>query len=98
VLGLGQAPDLGEDFRPAGLQLESERAPWLTADRRAEQRAAHAGKRVEHQLTRLGEKLDQPGHQPRRFVGAVFLAQLVPELRGIGRRPERLGEVQPLLA
>ena len=44
------------------------------------------------------EELDEPGHQPRRLVGAVRLARGVPELGRVGRRQDRLREVEPLLA
>ena len=44
------------------------------------------------------EELDEPGHQAWWLVGAVGSAVGVAQLGGVGRRPERLGEVQPLLA
>ncbi len=62
------------------------------------QRAADTGEGVQHQLTALGEELDEPGHQTRRLVGSVGLALSVAELGRVGGRQQRLGEVQPLIA
>src|SRR5262249_3378063 len=86
------------DLCPARRELDPEGPPRPARDRRAEERPADAGEWIEHQLTGLREELDEPGHQPRRLVRAVGLAQGMPELRGICRRPDRFGEVQPLLA
>ena len=86
------------DGRPARVEFDADGPPWAARDRGAEQRAADPGERVEDELAGLGEELDEPGHQARRLVRAVGLACRVAELGGVGRRQDRLGEVQPLLA
>ena len=90
--------DLVEDLDPARFDLEADGTARAPGDGCPEQRAADPGERVEDQLTGRGEELDQAGHQPGRLVGAVPLSQGVAKLRGIGGPPDRLGEVQPLLA
>ena len=75
-----------------------EGAPRSAGDGGAEQRPADAGERVEHQLPGLAEELDQAGHQARRLVRPVRPSRGVPELRRVGRRQQRLGEVEPFLA
>ena len=92
------AHDLLVDRRPARLELDADGPPRAARDGRPEQRAADPGERVEHELARPAEELDQPGHQARRLVRAMGLARDVSELRWVGRREQRLGEVQPLLA
>ena len=62
-----------------------------------EQRPADAGEGVEHELTGAAEELDEAGHQARRLVRAVRLARRVPELGRVGRRHDRLREVEPFL-
>ena len=98
ALGAQPGDDLLVDGGPARVELDAERPPRPARDRRAEQRAADAGERVEHELAGLAEELDQAGHQPRRLVRAVRLARGVPELGRVGRRQDRLREVEPLLA
>ena len=68
------------DRRPARVELDAERPPGTARDRRADQRAADARERVEDELTGAAEELDQPGHEPRRLVGAVRLARHMPQL------------------
>ena len=65
---------------------------------RAQQGAADARERVEDQLAGPAEELDQPRHEPGRLVRPVRLAGGVTELRRVGRREQRLGEVEPFLA
>ena len=89
---------LVEHRDPARVELEADRPPRTARDRRAEQRPADARERVQHQLARPGEELDQPGHQPGRLVRPVDLPPVVAQLRRVGRRPHRLREVEPLLA
>ena len=98
TLGEGIADHIVVDLSPGRRQLDPQGAPRAAGDRRAEQRPADPRERVQDQLTGPGEELDEPGHQPRRLVGSVPLAPLVAELRGVGGRPDGLGEVQPLLA
>ena len=98
ALGGEVGDDLRVDRGPALVELDAERPPRAARDGRAEQRPADARERVEHELAGPAEELDQPGHQPRRLVGAVRLARRVPELGRVGRRQDRLREVQPLLA
>ena len=97
-LGGQVAHDALVDRRPARLELDPDRPPRAAGDGRPEQRAADPGERVEHEVARPAEELDEPGHQARRLVGSMGLARDVPELRWVGRREQRLGEVQPLLA
>ena len=98
ALGGKPGDDLLVHGHPARVELDAESAPRSARDRGADQRAADAGERVEHQLIGLAEELDQAGHEPRWLVGTVDLARHVPELRRIGRRQDRLREVEPLLA
>ena len=98
ALGRQVAHDIGVDRGPARLELDADRPARPAGDGRAEERPADAGERVEHELAGLGEELDQAGHQARRLVRPVRPARGVPELRRVGRRQQRLGEVQPLLA
>ena len=72
--------DLAVDLGPARRQLEADGPPRPARDRGAEERAAHAREGIEDELAALGEELDEPGHQPRRLVGAVLLPERVPEL------------------
>ena len=46
--------DVVVDRRPARIELDAERPPRPARDRRAEQRPADAGERVEHELAGLG--------------------------------------------
>ena len=98
ALGEQVADDVGVDRRPARLELDAQRAPRSLGDGRAEERAADPGERIEDQLAGPGEELDEPGHEPRRLVRAVPLALGMTELGRVGRAPDRLREVEPLLA
>src|SRR6185436_20990559 len=67
-------------------------------DRGAEEGPADTRERIEHQIARAAEELDEASHQARGLVRPVGLARLVSELRRIRGRQQRLGEVEPLLA
>lgn len=98
ALGEQVADDRSEDGGPARFDLDPDRAPGAAGDRSAEQRPADAGERIEHEIAGLREELDQPGHQARGLVRPVGPPDLVPQLGRVGGRPDRLREVQPLLA
>ena len=83
---------------PAWLQLDTQGASGTLGNRCAEQRPAHPGEWVEHELARPAEELDQSAHEPWGLVRSVYSALGVAQLGWIGRRPDRLGEVEPLLA
>lgn len=84
------------DRRPAWLDLEPEGPPRPLRDRGSQERPADAGERIEDELARPGEELDQPGHQAGRLVRPVRFAARVPEFGWVGGGPDRLREVEPL--
>src|SRR5947207_2440211 len=71
--------DALEHRRPPRIQLDPDRSTRTARDRSAQQGAADAGERVEHELTGPTEELDDPGHEPRWLVRAVRLARRVPK-------------------
>ena len=85
------------DRGPAGIEFDADGPSWPAGDGRSQERAAHPGERVQDQLTGPAEELDEAGHQAWRLVGAVGLACGMAELGRVGRREDRLGEVQPFL-
>ncbi len=104
-LGTQSAPFGGQladdplvDRSPARIELDADGTSRAARDRRSQQGSADARERVEYQLARPAEELDQARHQPGRLVRAMGFPGSVPELRRIGRRQERLREVEPLVA
>jgi hypothetical protein len=77
-----------ERVDPALLDLEAYRPPGPSSDGCSQERSTDAGERVENELSRLREELDQPSHQPWRLVCPVPLAERVPQFGGIGSSPD----------
>ncbi len=97
VLGAEARHDLGVDGGPGRVELDPDRPPGPPRDRRPEERAPDTGERVEDEVPRPREELDEAGHETGRLVRPVPSPRPVAELRGIGRDEDRLREVEPLL-
>src|SRR5581483_4797695 len=93
--------DLAIDLHPARVDLDADALAWRLgglSEAGADQGAANAGKRIEDAAAGLGEELDEGLHQLGRLIGAMGLAQVVAEVRGIGGGDDAFGEEDPLVA